>query len=1078
MPPKFDLKKIKDDNEYLCIKGSYTFVNNLDADKKPKKTKLRSYYTLSKTNVPVQILNTGNVQVLEKYLHDNSSKLTDKDRAHLQERIEVMNYINSLENEYQTKGRTSIGAMEVNDKGQKVFPNFVLNRAQDTSLGCWSCAFEMLLKSRGVNIDQKLIRRYRPEFVEGHEPTSPEQTDIINTNEISEMFQYSSLVNKISPNTKMCKMDYNQSLINDNPNIKEVIKSEVFSALREKNAPVAFCDGSHWTTIIGLSDDGKKFYIADSNNHTDPQNIAEINVDTYFNKYTGQFVWLEDMVLEKDGTYKQLPQNRYKVDEKTGAISLITNDLFEVSDNDMAISGSTAMDRTIQMESFVPTMIRNYTIPYSTQKIAAEQYIYSKIKKPIIPEPPKYVDVSQYHVENVTNGLKDTAERNAFTDQKCILRDQYFYTQEEIDAMDDHKAVEELYKGYKSGTLIVDQERKKRKEQALAEKTKKTEPEKPKQTEPEKPKQTEPEKPKQTEPEKPKQTEPEKPKQTEPEKPKQTEPENKKVEQKEGEEVSLLNQVKLSSKEIEDKRFQDYENKIKAAKQLKLSDRKTKLLEDIAANEYELGSIAEAYNRAPEKDKHLYSDTLRRASCEYITRLTINKKLESVDSFWDVDVEEDLTDKKSFNEFNKAIASTSAVDKLIANLMKNPQDMYFLNRENVYKDFLAQQKIAIEELNEQKKASAEKSKKTYQTLIEKNKTNKFAYWGTTSEVADGLSNKTPIKMNFSRSALQALAFSVMLKNGKSFADIANPGKEMAAERAKYMQDAIKLVEDNEAKEIAEIFYNAKNKTTSFLEQEFKRMGSISTEKYLSEDFKAARVAALYMMDLSQELDKPITYLKKARAAFKKDNPNKNIPDNLQESFTEEDIMKEIPDHIAYNTLFDGIDKGLETVVSSLKKDKSLKKSVGECFRNMVQSICESKFRTAAFNDPMYKGKTVTEILNHEANTYNCSACITFISSDKGIRALEKKLEKNEDLAQKFILSALDGTFEKTEGIDVKLGPDGKMITSSDPKKILQEIENHPLDKEFFQKKKYKEEVVKEKAVNEKDVNEKAPENVL
>jgi len=429
-PPVYDHNKLKNESQFLCVRGGTVQVNKLDIDFNPINDYLTSYYCKSTTKLPFEILNTGNIEVLTNYLEKHGEKLPEKEKQHLRERIDVMLYFNELEEYYQNNRRPEPQPMR-NINGKTVLPGISLEQNQTSNNGCWSCAFSMLLKGRGVNLDQKVIRRYRPEFAEGYEVNNPKQTDIINSDEMSEIYQYSSLVGKVCPNTKMCKMNKKGEAGATNSEIL----TQVLRTLREKNSPVAFCNGWHWTTIVGVSEDNSQFYVVDSMDSAGGK-IKPVNVKSYLDNSNAEFVWLEDIVLESDGSSKQLPDNRFRVDKNSGTVTVDIKGNAEIGSSNMSVGGNHIIDKTAHMEYYVPTMIRDYSKPYAEQKNMSDKYLQA-LGKPLksAPKKPAYTSTSDFTYEKVEEKLSQQAEGNVATLRMSAMRKAKVLSQRDINDM-------------------------------------------------------------------------------------------------------------------------------------------------------------------------------------------------------------------------------------------------------------------------------------------------------------------------------------------------------------------------------------------------------------------------------------------------------------------------------------------------------------------------------------------------------------------------------------------------------------------------------------------------------------------
>ena len=84
---------------------------------------------------------------------------------------------------------------------------------QDTGNGCWSCALSLLLYSRGVNLDQKVIRSYRgdvrPELDTSPETMKANSSIEQNTDRPNSISDHMNLVTRVLPNTAMKKVCFN-----------------------------------------------------------------------------------------------------------------------------------------------------------------------------------------------------------------------------------------------------------------------------------------------------------------------------------------------------------------------------------------------------------------------------------------------------------------------------------------------------------------------------------------------------------------------------------------------------------------------------------------------------------------------------------------------------------------------------------------------------------------------------------------------------------------------------------------------------------------------------------------------------
>ena len=369
MAPKFK-GKLNKQNEFLTVEGDEVAHNKINNDDTVnfEVAPMKRYYTRSTTSLPMEILNTGNIDVIRDYL--KTAKLDPKSAEyhHLQERISVMQYLNQLEEYNNQKKPKSVGPMKKDKYGRNLLPGIVLDREQSSGNGCWSCALSLLLKARGVELPQEIIRRYRPEFLEGLGPKSPHQTDILNGNVVSEVFQFSELVGKVSPNTMVRKMSVGSF---DDAATSADARNYIIDCLTRRNTPVAICKDNHWVTVVGISDDCNTVYISDS--QQPGGTITYESIDTLTDASADdplEIVWTEDLPVNRISKKPFVNNNDVIVDPVSGAV-LPKADAFMTAP-DTQTKGVFVSDGLTEV--YIPAMIRDYSRDYKTQKAEFDEY--------------------------------------------------------------------------------------------------------------------------------------------------------------------------------------------------------------------------------------------------------------------------------------------------------------------------------------------------------------------------------------------------------------------------------------------------------------------------------------------------------------------------------------------------------------------------------------------------------------------------------------------------------------------------------------------------------------------------------
>ena len=242
------------------------------------------------SNIPDEIACTGNIDRLEVFYRENKSKFNAKEKQYMQSRILTAHNLEKIEK----NSLKRIARGEAFPKAEAEFSNGFLGlknlhtERQTAHNGCWSCAYSLLLKSRGINLSQKEIRNYRAEFdVEGPQH-SAEYMERMNSDQANSVYDNSDLLMKVLPNTAMKTVDFNSMetayLRYAGPNgtaldhaeilacqkaykkqVSEYISTTVTKAMTEDQAPIIMNLGNnHYVTITGISEDGKTLRFEDS----------------------------------------------------------------------------------------------------------------------------------------------------------------------------------------------------------------------------------------------------------------------------------------------------------------------------------------------------------------------------------------------------------------------------------------------------------------------------------------------------------------------------------------------------------------------------------------------------------------------------------------------------------------------------------------------------------------------------------------------------------------------------------------------------------------------------------------------
>ena len=233
------------------------------------------------------VLNSGNLKVLNDFYNAHEKELRDPKNApakeYLDARIETAKRFQDRERKAKldAANRKTPPKLEVdNVDGIVGFSNLKYPDYQTSSNGCWSISYSTLLRSRGVDISQEEIRRWRPDYPENIEPekkANPERKLTMNSDTGNAIFPNGDLLGKVLPNTAVNQLhiepfETEQLTMNGTPlnakqqqivkdeykaQVKTQLQKTIMDAIQIHRSPVAIAWDGHFVTITGISADGQ-----------------------------------------------------------------------------------------------------------------------------------------------------------------------------------------------------------------------------------------------------------------------------------------------------------------------------------------------------------------------------------------------------------------------------------------------------------------------------------------------------------------------------------------------------------------------------------------------------------------------------------------------------------------------------------------------------------------------------------------------------------------------------------------------------------------------------------------------------
>ena len=259
-------------------------------------------------NLTPEILETGDLATLMDFWAKNETKLNENEKKYMQARIKSATEIEALKNKALNdiaEGKVTQGPELDGAGGYIGFSGLKSPGVQTSGNGCWSVAYSMLLKSRGVELDQAQIRGWRPDRTKDADQAPEHDTGAfrarnsasakMNMDAVNSIDEMSDLMMQVLPNTSMTTVTVNPLLVSDllvdgkqlnpksNADQKDIqiinqnydaqaelfLRNVINKAIKDDHSPVAIMHKGHYMTITGISPDGKTVRCEDSQGSPD-----------------------------------------------------------------------------------------------------------------------------------------------------------------------------------------------------------------------------------------------------------------------------------------------------------------------------------------------------------------------------------------------------------------------------------------------------------------------------------------------------------------------------------------------------------------------------------------------------------------------------------------------------------------------------------------------------------------------------------------------------------------------------------------------------------------------------------------
>ncbi len=310
----------------------------------------------------IYAVNTGDEIIINEYLTTHAGELTLSQEMKLKKQIEAVKLADKMQSyaEFFMEAGDEIG------EKPKVFRpsdakepdacelDIALPEFQTSSQGCWSCAAQLLINSRGnKEITQANVRDYRAKLTKAE---IDEDKRLIhqqyNYDPGKNFMNMSDPVLAYAPNSMVHELTIQQYLRPEEKkgisaeryleNTLEVIKKTIKHAITVDHSPIAFNNQGHYITIIGIDGDTIKYKESQKKgdatpNQTHTASLKKLVANLIVNKDVSkrksvEISWVSDIKLSKDGrTIHGIPSKYTKMNDD-GSLQLPPYDIQIFSD--------------------------------------------------------------------------------------------------------------------------------------------------------------------------------------------------------------------------------------------------------------------------------------------------------------------------------------------------------------------------------------------------------------------------------------------------------------------------------------------------------------------------------------------------------------------------------------------------------------------------------------------------------------------------------------------------------------------------------------------------------------------------
>lgn len=263
--------------------------------------------------LPPSLSLTGDVDELALF-HVTHPDLSPTFKKAIEAKIQNSFYLESVAEDLRGRERGPVFEAAVEEK-ENGLENVRLNapvelfQRQSSGNGCWSCCYAMMLAGRGINVDQRSIRAFRPgiRYKQADVGLDEKSVDVTGDNMFSPL-ELADLTSTLLPNTAMRQVGFS---FLDTPEKRSAAyaaaRERIVEALKEHKSPIALRQPGHFYTIVGIGGEGGDDLVC-YNPSSGTEETLKLSDVVANSQKAFSLTWLQDLTRTEEGGCLGVPE--------------------------------------------------------------------------------------------------------------------------------------------------------------------------------------------------------------------------------------------------------------------------------------------------------------------------------------------------------------------------------------------------------------------------------------------------------------------------------------------------------------------------------------------------------------------------------------------------------------------------------------------------------------------------------------------------------------------------------------------------------------------------------------------------